>query len=223
MPTLNPDMDPMTVDDLLELETQLALTAGFGKSKTVLSFQQEFFGFMGSALLLRQPKGTFHPMFCTNIPNCEEGQTEEEMEFDLGIEFEEAENEDDFGEDEEQENDDADEAETRIDRGEDSADEFANLASAMIERLAPCFQHEKQSRFFADFRALEEFVSPDLASRFQGYKLVIIPIFAKTQKNVKALVMLYTTDDSQFLLEEDMDNLERIWRAFAYSLKLIER
>lgn len=214
MPTLDPNTEPMTVDDLLELERTLTGVPGFEKARPVLEFQQEFFGLFGTACLLRQPKGTFHPMFMTNIPNCAPGgcEGEKEQEFDLGIEFEEQEQEE-FGEDENE----------PIGAGENDGEEFRAFVQAMIDNLSPCFQHEKQPRFFPNFNDLAEFVSPDLLARFQGYKLMIIPIRKPKAKNVVGLVILYNNEDSQYLTEDDMEPLSRVWNMFANSLKLLGR
>lgn len=213
MPTLDPNTEPMTVDDLLELEGELASVQGFEKARPVLSFQQEFFGLFGTACLMRQPKGTFHPIFVTNIPNTAHGPGEEEQdqEYDLGIEFEEQE-QDDFDE----------ESEEPISAGENDGEEFRAFAQAMIDNLAPCFQHEKQPRFFPNFNDLTEFVGPEMIARFQGYKLMILPIRKPKAKNVVALIVLYANEDMQYLIEDDMEPLSRVWGVFANSLKLMK-
>lgn len=203
MPPINPNVEPMNGVDLLQLESTLQVVTGFGRIKIALSFQREFFGLMGTAVLLRQANGSFFPIAITNVPNYDDSQEETEDEsFEPNDEQEESEQEQNFG--------------------QDDGDEFHALALAMVNNLAPCFQHEKQTRFFPDFNALTEFVSIDLAARFQGYKLMIIPIINQSAKKVKALIVCFTNDDSQFLTEDDADGMTRMWSIYARSMKLID-
>jgi hypothetical protein len=228
MPQLNPNDEPMSVDDLLELERAMNGVPGFGKVSQALSFQQEFFGLFGTAVLMRQGKGTFVPIACTNIPNCAPddlgGEQKEEQEFDTGSGYEPEDEEEDFwGSAEETGEDEDEDAEPENGAGEQDGEEFHALAKSIVERLAPCFQHEKQPRFFATFNELSEFVSPDLAARFQGYKLAILPLRKPRTKAVVGLIVCYAHDDSQYLNAEDLDGLERIWLCYANSMKLLAR
>lgn len=201
MPTIDPNTEPMNLDDLLQLESELKQVSGWRKVKPTLSFQECFFGLMGTAVLLAKPNGTFHPMVFTNIPNTssQDEAMNDSCEFDNNEEENEEENE--FNDEE--------------------SDEFRMLAEAMISMLAPCFRHEKQPRFFESSSDLSEFVATNIANRFDGYKLVIIPICKIQDKRIRGLVILYTYDDSQFLTENDTDPLSQVWGVFANSLKLL--
>lgn len=205
MPPINPNVEPMNGADLLDLESALQTVTGFNRVKPALSFQREFFGLMGTAILVRQPNGSFFPMAITNVPNYDDSQEETQEQDEENDSFEEQEDD-----------------ENETDFGEDTGDEFHALAQSIVNNLAPCFQHEKQTRFFADFNALTEFVSMELAARFQGYKLMIIPIIKKNDKKVKALIVSFTNDDSEYLNEDDSDGMTRMWSIFARSMKLID-
>lgn len=217
-------------EDYLQLHEEISKNKGFDKIKPVLSFQQEFFGLFGTAVFMKTGANHYHNVACTNIPNYipdsqknensinEEDSIDESFTaFDYNTAFDE--NSENNCEDAENFFDDL---ENEIDFGENSGHEFTQLSESLIRQLAPCFSLEKNPRFFSNFNEMTEFVPMNIASCFQGYKLLIIPIRKPASykrpasKNADAIVICYTYDDSEYLNEDNVDYIERIWSMYYY-------
>lgn len=220
-----------TIDDYMQLKEEIEKSKGFDKVKPALSFQQEFFGLFGTAVFMKTGANFYHTVACTNIPNYspdseksnEQNDVDQEDSFDesfTAFDYNTAFESDEGGEDAE---DFFDKLEDDVDFGENSNDEFKQLSDSLIKQLAPCFSLEKSPRFFADFNSMTEFVPMNVAACFQGYKLLVIPIRKPASykraasKNADAIVICYTYDDSNYLKEESVDYIERIWNLY-YSL-----
>lgn len=216
------EVGSITGEDLIQLQEEIAKNKGFDKIRPVLSFQQHFFGLFGTAVFLRSQNGSLNTIAFTNIPNCETDESDfsesEESDFDETEEF-------DFDETEEDEAMDASDffdSLDEIDFGENSAEEFKIITESMMRRLAPCFEIEKIPRFFSNTSELEEFISPEMAAPFQGYKLLVIPIrrmrtYKKAEnKKADAIVICYTYDDSEYLFEHHAENIESIWKMYYF-------